>query len=255
MGRPPKNSSLVNGVSDRATTRPRTADREAESEADSDEDAGRSGLGTEMDALYRAQQVEQKGLLAHMPEWQKTQYGQWHQFKLNKSDVRKLVNQTLSQSVPANVVNTVSSYVKIFAGMVVEGAREVQGEWILAGEVEERGEKRRKREGKGREKQDGGEKVVGDRKEVQGSDDTQADSECTIQEPRGDGKEDVLETAQGLGREIDDLDRGPMLPDHLREALRRYKMSRAGGSVGFTGLSLEGREVAAPRMGGKRLFR
>lgn len=71
--------------------------------------------------------------------------------------------------------------------------------------------------------------------------------------------EKELDTTQpgawGLSKTIDESDRGPLLPDHLREALRRYKKSRAGGSVGYTGLSLEGREVAAPRMGGKKLFR
>lgn len=59
----------------------------------------------------------------------------------------------------------------------------------------------------------------------------------------------------GLKREIAECDRGPLLPDHLREALRRYKASRFGGVVGFTGHSLEGKEVAAPKMGGKRLFK
>ncbi|GME27972.1 ankyrin [Neofusicoccum parvum] len=50
-------------------------------------------------------------------------------------------------------------------------------------------------------------------------------------------------------------DRGPLTPDHLREALRRYKKDREGGAMGFLGLSLEGRERTAGRMGGRRLFR
>lgn len=61
--------------------------------------------------------------------------------------------------------------------------------------------------------------------------------------------------AWGLGKFVEDCDRGPLQPDDLREALRRYKRGRAGGSVGFTGISLEGREAVASRMGGRRLFR
>ena len=49
--------------------------------------------------------------------------------------------------------------------------------------------------------------------------------------------------------------RGPLMPDHLREALRRYRKDRDGGSAGFLGLSLRGRETVAARAGGRRLFR
>lgn len=53
-----------------------------------------------------------------------------------------------------------------------------------------------------------------------------------------------------LGSEL-----GPLEPDHLREALRRYKKGRLGGGAGFVGLSLEGKENVAVRAGGKRLFK
>ena len=55
--------------------------------------------------------------------------------------------------------------------------------------------------------------------------------------------------------DVDERDRGPLLPDHLREALRRYKKERGGGSAGFRGLSMEGKIATASRTGGKRLFR
>lgn len=48
---------------------------------------------------------------------------------------------------------------------------------------------------------------------------------------------------------------GPLTPDHLREALRRYKKDREGNATGFLGLSLEGRENSAAKLGGRRLFR
>lgn len=54
---------------------------------------------------------------------------------------------------------------------------------------------------------------------------------------------------------VRERDRGPLTPDHLREALRRYKKNREGGGAGFMGLSLQGKENAVPRLGGKKLFR
>lgn len=49
-------------------------------------------------------------------------------------------------------------------------------------------------------------------------------------------------------------DRGPLTPDHLREALRRYKKENPGGGAGYLGLSLKGKETTAARGRGKRLF-
>jgi transcription initiation factor TFIID subunit 11 len=71
----------------------------------------------------------------------------------------------------------------------------------------------------------------------------------------GEAKPAVLEASMGVRRQIEEVDRGPLLPDHLREALRRYKKAQYGGTVGFTGLSLEGKDNAAARMGGRKLFK
>ena len=53
--------------------------------------------------------------------------------------------------------------------------------------------------------------------------------------------------------------RGPLLPDHLREALRRHKLSGEGGNTGLMGLwqqqASSGVERFGTRMGGKRLFK
>ena len=50
---------------------------------------------------------------------------------------------------------------------------------------------------------------------------------------------------------------GPLLPDHLREAFRRYKRDGEGGGAGLAGVSLgfglPG--TGAARLQGKRLFR
>jgi len=53
-------------------------------------------------------------------------------------------------------------------------------------------------------------------------------------------------------------DLGPLLPDHLREALRRYKRAGEGGGVGMGAQSLVGMGmpgVGSARVGGRRLFK
>jgi transcription initiation factor TFIID subunit 11 len=59
----------------------------------------------------------------------------------------------------------------------------------------------------------------------------------------------------GLEERLKEEDKGPLTPDHLREALRRYKRDQEGGAAGFAGLSLEGVERTLARTGGRRLFR
>lgn len=53
------------------------------------------------------------------------------------------------------------------------------------------------------------------------------------------------------------IDLGPLLPDHFREALRRYKRDGEGGGTGMAGVSLgigvQG--TGSARLAGKRLFR
>ena len=52
-------------------------------------------------------------------------------------------------------------------------------------------------------------------------------------------------------------DLGPLLPDHFREALRRYRRDGEGGATGLTGLSV-GLGVpgsGAARLQGRRLFK
>ncbi|KAM3083591.1 hypothetical protein ACMFMG_004237 [Clarireedia jacksonii] len=54
--------------------------------------------------------------------------------KLADATVRRIVNQTLSQSVPATVILAIRSVAKQYIGEVIEGARKVQTQWIEAGE-------------------------------------------------------------------------------------------------------------------------
>jgi transcription initiation factor TFIID subunit 11 len=228
-------------------------------------------------------------------------HGTWKRAKLKTNNVRTLVNQTLSQSVPANVITVVAAYTKMFAGLIVEGARDVQAEWAAVAEKRPDGEDNhvaKKLRGEGSEAREkarvDGEKAKAaeaeskseqaDKMEVDGevtvknedgspkaddvphTDDTQPDSSNDVAAttngddhsmPNEDtaAKPAVLEASMGVRRQIEEVDRGPLLPDHLREALRRYKKAQYGGTVGFTGLSLEGKDNAAARMGGRKLFK
>jgi len=180
--------------------------------------------------------------------------------KIRTADLKKFINQTLSQSVPGGVVTVVSSYVKMFAGGIVEEARKVQGEWMAAearradGEPNEvfRKLQRSQVEDDVDGHDDGGETIAENTSRPPSS----SPKPATTEPAKSDAVDEIHPGGAGsLQSSILEYDRGPLQPDHLREALRRYKKSRAGGSVGFTGLSLEGKEVAASRMGGKRLFR
>ncbi len=203
-------------------------------------------------------------------------YDVYNRAKLKTSDVRRLVNQTLSQSVPANVVTVVSSYTKMFAGILIEQAREVQAEWMAVEKKRADDEanpayKRLRRmdaevevpaqvngDEDARPKSSGSDRLSAIVKKEQSSTPTEAGTQPNghvPEETSEDGEGVYPGGAGGLSTSIEECDRGPLLPDHLREALRRYKKSRKGGTVGFTGLSLEGREMAAPRTGGRRLFR
>ncbi|KAI9655493.1 MAG: hypothetical protein M1829_000636 [Trizodia sp. TS-e1964] len=126
---------------------------------------------------------------AFNPE-QSDRYEKYRRVKLRKEGVRKIANQTLSQSIPQSVVTAIGGFTKVFIGELVTKAREVQTQWLIA--------------------------------------------------ESSDGK-------------LDEALRGPLLPDHLREALRRTKKAGEGGSAGFKALSVGGGEGFSAR--GKRLFR
>ncbi|KAK2882554.1 hypothetical protein FQN49_000239 [Arthroderma sp. PD_2] len=242
--------------------------------------------------------AEKKNLAVLMdafnPE-QSSRYDFFKRAKLNKPTLRKIVNQTLSQSVPPNVVTTIGGYTKVFIGEIVEKARTIQDEWadafdaaaITEAEAEEAKNLQKQQEKEKREKENNAAQATPNTPNQEDSGKTQVKPES----PHGNGASGNMEdiqsahpststpsptTANAVNSSIipnsiapaiaksyklpPNPHRGPLLPSHIREALRRYKLSAQGDNVGFSGLSLKGLGVKGPftwsvkGVGGKRLF-
>lgn len=141
---------------------------------------------------------------------------------------------------------------KVFIGDIIEGARRVQAEWI-----EKTDEKQTDLPSPPATPQ------VASSNPGQQQSQSQGDGTQTS----GEGADAAAEKAdenmpdasqQEKEKERDDR-RGPLRPEHLREALRRYKMSFEGGGVGMQLIwhqqQQNGVERFPTRTGGRRIFR
>ncbi|KAF4611381.1 hypothetical protein G7Y89_g15632 [Cudoniella acicularis] len=205
-----KAKSTVSGTSGKGKRR---ASRDLNAEEDEEEEGGDSMAlamvnNTEEE---KTKEVEHRALLVrNFDTEQFRRYEAWRSSRLSDSIVRRIVNQTLSQSAPASVILAVKSVAKIFAGEMIEGARRVQTQWLEAS-----GE----------------------------------DQATGLPSPPAEGDKPKEKETR----------RAPLLPDHLREALRRYKLARDGGSAGQLGLwqlqQNSGVERFGVKVGGKRLLK
>ncbi|RKF61891.1 putative transcription initiation factor tfiid subunit 11 [Erysiphe neolycopersici] len=138
-------------------------------------------------------------------QWQR--YEAWRSSKLSDSVI---VNQTLSQSAPQQVILAVRSVAKVFAGDMIERARKVQTEWLeISGE-------------------NPGFSFI-------------KTEDNSILDQKGKEKR-----------------RGPLMPDHLREAYRRHLLTDTAlvGQLGLWQLQQQsGVERFGARIGGKQLFK
>lgn len=172
-------------------------------------------------------------LINNMTEDQKRRYEIHRSSKLRKDIVRKITNQTLSQSVPPSIILTITGYTKAFISDILDIARTVQEEWAATRDPNEM------------YPEEAFKKLHPPLPQPYNP------APSNIASPRPVKQEEVNKTiGEMCGDEL-----GPLMPDHLREALRRYKRSQEAAGTGFMGLSLEGRETTAVRNGGKRLFR
>jgi transcription initiation factor TFIID subunit 11 len=103
---------------------------------------------------------------------------------------------------------------KFFIGDIIEGALRVQGEWIKKGEKQT----------------DLPEDQIPFPIQAQSS--SQADS--SAQATPGAASEAATQEQQSQPQQQKAEDRrGPLRPDHMREAIRRYRVSGEGGGVGM----------------------
>lgn len=161
---------------------------------------------------------------------------------LNKSTLKRIVNQTVSQSVTALPLIAIGAYGKYFVGEIVTRALDVQKEWADAFERGIEIERARKRD-KENDAEDRGNGVEGGEK----------DKGTLAEDQKPKNKKPPF---------VPNPHKGGLLPDHLREALRRYKGDGEGGGVGFgnTSLAMMGVQGAGTwrvgnGVGARRLFR
>ncbi|KAL1641253.1 hypothetical protein SLS58_006155 [Diplodia intermedia] len=336
----------------------------ADEEEEADQEEGGEALDAVLEGQGEADEKQEKEhlrmLVDRLDPDQSDRYAKYRAVKLKKETVRKITNQTLSQSVPQSVVTTINSYTKVFIGSLIERARTVQQEWQAVAEYAPIDDPRLPANQQPPPQQapptpqqqpqappppspaaaqtpgayhnpygyqhlhpsynpnpysnirippppsastspappsathapsspavassgtpspapgatpaptTNNSGAAGNANSAQATTPS-ASQDTTVPASSGGtnatnntaDSNDDSDTENGkripadapLSERLAERDRGPLTPDHLREALRRYKKDREGGAMGFLGLSLEGRERTAGRMGGKRLFK
>ncbi|KAI4241414.1 MAG: hypothetical protein L6R40_004590 [Gallowayella cf. fulva] len=89
----------------------------ADEPEEEDDDADAEVIGDQEKRNREQQKQKEKADLAVM-----------RRVKLRKETVRRIVNQTLSQSVPPSIVTGIIGYTKLYMGLLVERARDVQAQ-------------------------------------------------------------------------------------------------------------------------------
>jgi transcription initiation factor TFIID subunit 11 len=234
-GRRGGTKSIISG------TGPANAAEDAQDD-DDDPNAPLADPNSDESRLLHAEIAKEKENIAQLQEAltpdQMQRYVVYNRTKLKLITLKRIVNQTVSQSVTANPLQAVQWVGKVFVGEIVEAARVVQEEWAERWEVA--GEEERQRREMQRE----------EKRETEGEEALRRTTVPTVKPT-----EDLYAGANPH--------RGGLLPDHLREAVRKYKAEGEGGGVGFGGYSFGNMGVkgeAVPRLGmgsagGRRLFR
>ncbi|ESZ98200.1 hypothetical protein SBOR_1428 [Sclerotinia borealis F-4128] len=110
-----------------------TGNIEDDEEDDNNVDQTMTSMTSSIEEKQR--DIQRRALLAnHLDPEQFERYAAMRAAKFPDATIRRIVNQTLSQSVPGTVILAVKSVAKQFAGELIEGARKVQTQWIEAGE-------------------------------------------------------------------------------------------------------------------------
>ncbi|KAK5088182.1 hypothetical protein LTS08_004759 [Lithohypha guttulata] len=230
---------------------------DAEDEADEEDEEELGEHGHEDGAREGEHEQEEKKLstfLGQLTAAQGERYANLRSSKFKDSALKRIVNQTVSQSVAQTAISAVQFATKAFAIEIIERAREVQDECAKAADVGIALEKHARRT-RLEEKQ----KALADREKAESEKEPAA---AIPEQERRALQLEILRLSKDAEKYIPNKHRGGLLPDHLREALRRYKNDGDGNGFGFGGLShplLGIRGSNAWRVGdgaiGQRLFR
>ncbi|KAF2114484.1 hTAFII28-like protein conserved region-domain-containing protein [Lophiotrema nucula] len=230
---------------------PGDADQDAEDYDYDDDDMGAELQGGNDAAASReAWKESERILMDFMSPDQTERYEKYRRIRLKREILRRLVNQTLSQSVPQPVIIAVTTYSKAFIGEIIDRALTVRDEWTAAATHRPNPDIPTQLLQVGMSAPKGFKKDAKPTDRDYGTAQTHPDA---VGRDKGYWKEVPNDTP--LEERLKHEDKGPLTPAHLREALRRYKRDREGGGAGFGGLSLEGPERSLGKTGGRRLFR
>ena len=206
---------------------------------DPDQKADREKLGVLVDALDR-EQFER--------------YEMFRRIKFRKETVRKITNYVVSQSVPPSVVLTINGFAKTFVGVLIERARRVQSE---AAAATTRPKAVKEEKGSAAIEVD-----PTDFRQSEGGFGPRLNGSAPVDPARlvvGDDGISATAVVDGKAEEDEEgLEHlGPLMPEHLREALRRYKRDGEGGGTGLAGVSvgLGIQGTGSARLQGRRLFK
>ncbi|KAL8687855.1 MAG: hypothetical protein Q9218_006088 [Villophora microphyllina] len=104
-----------------------------EPEEDDDEADAEEGVSGEQDKEQKRKDIADLSVLvaAFKPD-QNHRYEAMRRTKLRKEVLRRIVNQTVSQSVPPSIVTAISGYTKLWVGTLIERARDIQEQNAVA---------------------------------------------------------------------------------------------------------------------------
>lgn len=222
---------------------------------DEEEEEMQQHEGDDRDADEFKQEEENRNILVNqLSQAQSNRYQAYRLSKLKPAVVRRIVNQTVSQSVASSQIDAVQFFSKAFAIEIIERARDVQTEWAKAREIMIAAEKEGRKQ-----------KLRDKEQELEDKKTAAKEQDPPVELPDQDKRtleQEITRLKTEANKHIPNKHKGGLLPDHLREALRRYKADGDGNGFGFDGLShpLLGVQGAnAWRVGdgasGQRLFR
>ncbi|KAK4668359.1 uncharacterized protein QC763_001010 [Podospora pseudopauciseta] len=229
--------SVVSGAGGKSTAPGAAGGAGEDGDGDEDGDTEVAATGAALTKEQKEEEHRQRGMLiGAFNDEQFDRFENWRAANLSKAAVRRLVNATISQSVAENVVIGMRAVAKVFIGDIIESARRVQGEWI-----DKTGEKQT---------------------------DLPTPPATAVPSPAATGEGSGVPHSGQLGLADNTASntaapvegrRGPLRPEHIREAMRRYKTGLEGGGVGMQQIwhqqQQSGVERFPTRTGGRKIFR